>query len=131
MRKLLLILAMSSAAYGADIKYVWDYDGTDSGGDQIPSEALTFFLYAATDGADPVAIGTSDVNSFIWEQVPLGCHTAWVTAYRSDSDMESSPSNAVEKCVTADSDNDIINLRPSIPLNFRQFWRAVFDQVFN
>lgn len=116
MRKAILAMAMATGlANAADIELSWDATTLDTEGKPIPAELISYLVFVSTNEGPPTEIVRHGDLGFTWQNVPLGCHTFYVKSHRSDSDLYSTPSNSVSKCIDEDTDDVIRLMMPRAP----------------
>ena len=118
-------LTASMTASATDIKFIWTSTGLDTSGQVIPEDVLYYAVYVSTDGGEYTMLDSTQDLTYTWEDAPMGCHSAYVIAYRSDADLASEHSGVEEKCITDDTDSQIQMLIPRAPerFNMRFWWR--------
>ena len=88
---LLSLVAALANAGSADLS--WTPSSVDVDGQPIDPGVLTYRLRAN----DVIEYEGPDL-AYVHEYKGRGCYQYYVTSYRNDSNLESAPSNTVEKC---------------------------------
>jgi len=107
-----VIAAFAVPTHAADITLIWEPVTTDEQGNTLDPSVIKYRLYNKGN-----QIAEADTSPHVISNAAEGCYVFTATAFRTDEQLESKPSNAVEKCVEAD--DQIILKMPSAPLNFR------------
>ena len=115
---LLLAALLAEPSIAHDINLRWSPVATAATGEPIDSAYITYNLYMASDTEPYVKISTTSLTNHLEVVDQTGCYRFYVTAYRSDTHLESAASNEESRCIdeppsTAGSDQTPSDEPPS------------------
>jgi hypothetical protein len=110
---LLTAMLVSISAMATDVTLSWEAVTHDVNGNQIDPQYLEYIPYMKFENDDWVsqANGLTALEYQILSVAP-GCYEFAVTAYRTDSAMESEPSAIIARCFDGDEGNVAVPMAP-------------------
>lgn len=103
MRYLILgVIFICNGALSGTVVLDWKHNYLDIEGNLIPRSNLEFKVHASIDDVEYEVFDSTQELQAVYFNVPDGCYYVYITAIRTDYNLESDPSETAYICVVGD-----------------------------